>query len=159
MVRAGLLLLPPFFRLLFCFSLSLFGPRKCQTNINKIDSLRILWQYFLPEFPEEDDLRATQLRSFLRVPSPHRQPQWADTRLYPCFHKCWTFCFSDQFLTFFWASLELVRTLRRVSCQVSKQSLCMNLLWEQALLLQDNFTVLETSKMCSPWAPLKHRNS
>ena len=75
-VRAGLLLLPPFFRLLFCFSLSLFGPRKRQTNMNKNDPIiRILWHYLSPEFPEEDDLSATQLRSFLRVPSPHRQPQ------------------------------------------------------------------------------------
>ena len=159
MVRAGLLLLLPFFLLLFCFSLSLFGARKYQSHKNKSHLLRILWLCLSPEFPDEDDLSGTQLRSFLSVPSPHRQPQWPDTRLYPCFHKCWAFCFSDQFLTFFCASLELVRTLRRVSCQVSKQSLCMNLLWEQELLLHDNFTVIETSKICSPWAPRKHKNS
>ena len=135
-VSAGLLFLLLFFLRLFCFSLSLFGPA------------------------ELVGLGGTQLRSFLSEPPPHLQWQASITKLYPCcFHKFCNFCFSDQLRSFFCPSLVLFNWLRRLFCQTSKHSECINRLWVQALLLQINLTVLDTSKMCSPWAPRRHKKS
>ena len=153
MVSCGLLFLLLFFRLLFCFSLSLplLGPSK-----GWIITTETILHSLIPELL--DGCGGVQLRSFLSCPEPHLQAQASITRLYPCgFHKFCSFCLSVQFLTFF--SRVLFSWLMIKCCQASKQSWCMNLLWPQPELLQINFTQLDASNMCSPWQPLKHWKS
>ena len=152
MVRAGLEFLLLFFLLLFCFSLSLLGPAR-----EGVMATARLQARLSPEV-EAGDLGATQLRSFLSWPPPQLQPHAALTRPKPAGRqRLCARCLSDQ------ARPRLVppSAASSLASHWSKQSLCINLLWEQEALLHTNLTLLDTSKMCSPWPALarSHTNS